>query len=85
MARTPFPTLWASGCAHTVIRRVRVFLPLLAVSRTVSATPSPLLSNTVTAMARKAGLSAKEIFNTCSLEEVEEYLGERRKRADRSG
>ena len=35
---------------------------------------------TGTWVARKAGLSAKEIFNTRSVEEVEEYLGERRKK-----
>jgi DNA polymerase (family 10) len=29
-------------------------------------------------VARKAGLSSKEIFNTKSVEEVEEYLDERR-------
>ncbi len=36
---------------------------------------------TGTWVARKAGLSAKEIFNTRSLEEVEAYLLERRRRA----
>lgn len=35
---------------------------------------------TGTWVARKAGLSAKEIFNTRSVEEVEEYLVERRRR-----
>ena len=36
---------------------------------------------TGTWVARKAGLSAKEIFNTRGVEEVEEYLEERRRRA----
>jgi hypothetical protein len=39
-------------CVHILIDLVRVFLPFLAVIRTVSARPSPLLSKTATAMAR---------------------------------